>query len=240
MINRSILITLAALAAGAAPATSQGITSPYDFVDTTMEVWAFGTAAFTDRGAIDVGPASGYGAGIGFTARVSGPFNFDARVAYIPTTRTVFDVLDVPVADSALVRQDPTVGLEEVGTADLAILLLDASLRFDLTGPRTWNGLQPYALVGAGAVIRASSDDSVEEELPTATDIFVRFQNGFTGHVGAGVEWHLADRLSVRFDARDILWKVHVPTGFFRDDRVIDTEEWVQTAHLSLGLAYRF
>lgn len=241
MIKRSAFVVLAALAAGATPAVSQGIDSPYEFVDNSMSVWAFGSAVFTDRGPIDIGPGSGYAAGIGYSARISGPFNFDGRVAYMPTTRRVFAVDDLPAADSARVREDPTHGLRDVGTADLSLLLLDASLRFDLTGPRTWYRLQPYALIGAGAVIRATSDNAIEEEaLGDDPSVQVRFKNGFTGHVGAGFEWYASERFSVRFDARDILWKVHVPEGFFVDNRVVDNEQWLQTVHLSLGLAFRF
>lgn len=235
MIKRYALILVAALAVTAAPAASQGITSPYDFVEHSMSVWAFGSAVFTDRGPLDLGPGSGYAAGVGFTVRISGPFNVDARAAFLPTSRRVYDVES---ADTALVRTDPMVGLEQIGTADVSILLLDTSLRFDVTGPRTWHRLQPYFLMGAGAALRVASDNAAEE--PLSEDLHVRFENGVTGHVGAGVEWYLTDRFSVRADARDILWKIHVPEGFFVDRRVVSEEEWAQTAHLSLGAAFRF
>ncbi len=238
VIKRSVFVALAAMALGAAPAASQTIQSPYDFVDRSMSLWAFGSAVFTDRGPIEIGPGSGYAAGIGYSVRVSGPFNFDARAAFLPTSRKVFEV--VPTADTAAVREDPMVGLNQIGTADLSLLLVDASLRFDITGPRTWNRLQPYALIGAGAALRVSSDDAIEEELPEESDLAVRFKNGFTGHVGAGVEWYATDRFSVRLDARDILWKIHVPDGFFTDTRIVDADQWVQTGHASLGLAFRF
>lgn len=237
MIKRTAFVLIAAVAMTATPAASQSITSPYDFVDNSMEVWAFGSAVLTDRGPIEVGPGSGYGGGVGFTARVSGPFSVDTRAAYLPTSRRVF--LTVPT-DSAVVRENPRAGLEQIGTADLALLLLDVSLRFDITGPRTWYRLQPYALIGAGGVLRVSSENAAEAELPAETDLRVRFRNGFTGHVGGGVEWHLSDRFTVRADARDVLWKIHVPEGFLVDGRNVDTEQWVQTAHLSLGLGFRF
>lgn len=237
MIKRSALALLAAVALTASPAAPQNITSPYDFVETSMGASAFGARVFTDRGPIDIGPGSGYAAGLGFTARISGPFTFDARAAYLPTSRRVYDVEE---ADSLAVREDPMVGLREIGTAELSLLLLDASLRFDITGPRTWYRLQPYALIGAGGALRVTSENAAEEELPEDSDLLVRFRNGFTGHVGAGIEWHITDRFSVRADARDLLWKVHVPQGFFVDGRLIDDEQWVQTAHLGLGLAFRF
>lgn len=237
MIKRSALAALAALGLQAAPTAAQNIASPYDFVEHSMELYAFGSVVLTDRGAIDVGPGSGYAGGLGYTIRISGPFNFDTRVAYLPTSRRVYDLEAV---DPALIEEDPMAGLVQVGTADLSLLLLDASLRFDVTGPRTWHRLQPYALIGVGAVLGVSSDNAAEENLDAAVDLRVRFRNGVTGHVGGGIEWYLNDRFAVRADARDVLWKIHVPEGFFIDGRVIDDEQWVQTAHLSLGLAYRF
>ncbi len=237
MIKRTAFVVFAAVAGTALPAAAQTITSPYDFVDHSMEVWTFGTAVFTDRSSLEIGPGSGYGGGVGFAARISGPFNVDARAAFLPTSRRVYQT--VPV-DTTVVKENPRAGLEQIGTADLSLLLLDASLRFDITGPRTWYRLQPYVLIGVGAVLRAASENEAEADLPTDVDLRVRFRNGFTGHVGAGVEWHMTDRFTLRADARDILWKVHVPEGFFLDRRIVDDEEWVQTAHLSLGLGFRF
>lgn len=235
-MKRTALAALAALFL-AAPAGAQEIDSPYDFVDPSQSVWLFGSAVFTDRGVIDVGPGPGYGIGLGYTLRLSGPFNLDARATYLPTDRRVYNLAP---ADSATLVENPMAGLEQVGTADLSLLLLDAALRFDITGPRTWYRLQPFVLVGAGGTILISSDNAAEEALPDTPDLRVRFRNGFTGHVGAGVEWYLTDRFTVRAEARDILWKIHIPDGFFVPGRVIDDQEWVQTAHLNLGLSFRF
>lgn len=221
----------------AAPAGAQQIDSPYDFIETGQGIRVFGGYVFTDRGTIDIGPGSGPVVGAGYNIRVSGPFEFDARASVLPTSRRVYDITPT---DSATLRADPKAGLVELGTADLSLLLVDATLRFDLTGPRTWYRLQPYALIGAGGAFRLTSDNTVEENLPTDVDLRVRFRNGFTGHVGAGVEWHPGRRFTLRAEARDLLWKIHVPSGFFQEGRIIDDEQWVQTAHLTLGLAWRF
>lgn len=221
----------------AGPAHGQQIGSPYEFVETAQGLRAFASYIFTDRGVIGIGPASGAAAGVGYNIRISGPFELDAQATFFPTTRRVFDITPT---DSATLREDPKAGLVELGTADLSLVLLDATLRFDLTGPRTWHRLQPYALIGAGGAFRAGSDDTAEENLPTDVELRVRFQNGFTGHVGAGFEWYATERLTLRADARDVLWKLHVPTGFFQPGRLIDDEEWVQNFQTSLGLVYRF
>ena len=225
---------VAAVALFAGPAQGQQISSPYDFVETSQGIRAFASYVLTDRGVIDTGPGSAMAFGAGYGIRVSGPFQVDAQVSWLPTSRRVYRTTSV--SDSA----DPMAGLEQIGEADLSLLLLDASIRFDITGPRTWYGIQPYALLGAGGAFRASSDNAVEEELPAGNELRVRFRNGFTGHVGLGAEWHVAERFSLRAEARDVLWKLHVPAGFIEGDRLIASEEWVQTAHLSLGLAWRF
>lgn len=227
----------AVLALAAAPSSGQQITSPYDFVETSQGVRAFASYIFTDRGTIDIGPASGIGFGAGYNIRISGPFELDAQATYFPTSRTVFDITPT---DSTVLAEDPKAGLVELGTATLDLLLVDATLRFDLTGPRTWYSLQPYALIGAGGVFRITDDNAAEENLPTDVELRVRFRNGFTGHVGAGFEWHVLRQFTVRVEARDLLWKLHVPQGFFQRGRLIDDEQWVQTAHLSLGLVWRF
>jgi hypothetical protein len=239
VIERSAyVVALAALLFTAAPGSAQRITSPYDFVEESQGLRAFGGYVLTDRGTLDTGPGSSYAAGLGYTLRISGPFNLDARVAYMPTDRRVYDT---EPTDSAVLADDPTAGLVEVGTADLSLLLADASLRFDLTGARTWHRIQPYALLGVGGVFRVASDNAAEDLLSAdAGERRVRFRNGVTGHVGAGFELHMSDRFTVLFDARDLLWKLHHPNGFREPGRVISSDEWVQTAHLSLGLVLRF
>jgi opacity protein-like surface antigen len=239
VIRRSAVFALLALAGAAAPTRGQGITSPYDFVETSMSLRAIGAYVVPNRGAIDIGPGASYAAGLGYTIRVSGPFAVDVRALYMPTTRRVYDV--VADADSAAIAADPTEGLDLVGEADLTLLIADASLRFDITGPRTWHRLQPFVLIGVGGVIRVASDNAVEDSLPEdMPELRARFRTGFTGNVGAGIEWHASDRVTLVAEARDVLWKIHVPDGFFVRGRNIDNEEWVQTAHLSLGLAFRF
>lgn len=238
MLKRCLLVTATAVLT-AAPAATQSITSPYDFVDRGQGLFAYGTYVFTDRGTIEIGPHSGPAAGIGYSIRVSGPFTFDSRIAFFPTTRTVFDRQDAG-HDPDAIREDPMVGLVDVGTADLSLLLTDASLRFDITGPRTWNNIQPYALLGLGGVFRISSEHEAEENIRQDVDLRVRFRNGFTGHFGAGAEYHATSRLSVRLDARNMFWRLHVPDGFITTSRVIDDRQWVQAANLSLGLGFRF
>jgi glyoxylase-like metal-dependent hydrolase (beta-lactamase superfamily II) len=90
-----------------------------------------------------------------------------------------------------------------------------------------------------GGVVRTAYDRSIEEDADLDPNLHVRFQSNATGHVGGGIEWHATDRFTVRFDARSVLWRVHVPSGFQTSARVIDDREWVPTGHLGIGLGFR-
>lgn len=239
MINRSILAAFTLLLLGVAGhAEAQSIRSPYDFVDRSQGFYGFGSAVLTDRGTLDTGPGSGYAAGAGYQLRIGGPFNVDIRGSYFPTSRRVYTD-NSTIADSAALRADPMFGLEQIGTADLSLILLDASLRFNMTGPRTWHRIQPYFAIGVGGALVASRETSAEEQLPEDLQLRVRFRNGFTGHVGAGFEIFVTDRIAFRADARDLLWKLQLPLDFLTTGRVIDDAQWVQSAHLALALSFR-
>lgn len=242
MTKRTILSAGALLClglVGPAHVAAQNIPSPYRFVEGSQGLYAFGARILTDRGQLDLGPGSGIGLGVGYLVRIGGPFNFTARVTYFPTERRVYDD-ESTLADSTALREDPMVGLVQIGTGDMTMMLLDASLRFDATGPRTWNRIQPFVVLGVGGVFAASADHSAEEILPSDRELRFRLRNGFTGHIGAGFEVHLSDRFTVQADARDLLWNLDYPRGFLETGRLVGQDEWVQTAHLSLGLSYRF
>lgn len=242
MIKRTFLSAVALLTfgiVGPGPSAGQSISSPYRFVEGSQGLYAFGASILTNRGVMDLGPGSGIGVGVGYNVRIGGPFNFEARATYFPTERRVYDD-ESTLADSTALRENPLEGLVQIGTGDMTFLLLDASLRFDVTGPRTWNRIQPFVLLGIGGAFVASSDNSAEEILPSDRDLRFRFRSGFTGHFGAGFELHLSDRFTVRADARDLLWNLDYPRGFLETGRVIGQDEWVQTGHLALGLTFRF
>lgn len=242
MIKRTLLaagVLLTLGLAGPAHAGAQSISSPYRFVESSQGLYAFGASVVADRGTLDLGPGSGMAAGLGYNVRISGPFNFGARLTYFPTERRVYNDNSV-LADTVQLRQNPMFGMEQIGTADLTMMLVDATLRFDATGPRTWNRIQPYAMLGIGGAFVVTSDNSAEATLPSDRELRFRFENGVTGHVGAGVELHLAERFSVRLDARDVLWNLDIPRGFLETGRVIGNGEWVQTGHFALALTFRF
>jgi hypothetical protein len=207
---------------------AQSIQSPYRFVDKTQAVSAFAGYVATGKGSVGLGPKSGPLFGTRYSIRLSGPFNVEIEPAFFKSTRPV---RDTTVVDSA--RQI-------VGEADIALLVVNGALRFNITGPRTWNRLQPFLLFGGGAAVDLSGS-SPDDELVTGEARF-DFGTSFAGAIGGGVEWFASDRLTVRFDARNALWKIKTPLAFLADDFGANTpgEEWVQNGWFTVGFSLRF
>ncbi len=225
---RLSLLLAPALLVLAEAAHAQRITSPYRYVDERQSVSIFGGYALTDRGKLDFGPESAPAFGVRYGIRLGGPFNVEANATYLPSTRVVWDTT---------VAGEP---LERLGEVDFSLALIDASLRFNITGPRTYHGLMPYLVVGGGAAITVSDDDSLENAAEVGRDARFDFGTRFAGHVGAGIEWFAMRRLALRADARDVFWKLPTPAAFERQFDDVPKEEWVQNFILSLGVAFHF
>jgi Outer membrane protein beta-barrel domain len=225
---RALLLAAAATSLPCADAASQTIPSPYRFLETSQSVGATGGYVLTSDGALQLGPASAAYFGGRYNIRISGPFSAEGELAFMPSTRMVWDT----------VAGDTT--REVIGEADMSLLVAKAGLRFNLTGPRTWRSLQPFVLVGGGIAIDIAGDSPAEEDLPE--DMRFDFGTSFAGHIGGGVELFLSDGLSLRADARNVLWKINTPEGFLANDRgrLLPGDEWSQNFLLSAGIAIHF
>ncbi|MGH7462308.1 MAG: outer membrane beta-barrel protein, partial [Longimicrobiales bacterium] len=201
------------------------INSPYRFIDQSQSFGIWGGAVSSASGTVDIGPQGGPMLGLRYGIRLSGPFTVEADVAYFPSTRAV--------RDSVVVNDER----EQIGEADINLALGMATLRFNLTGPRTWHRLQPFVAFGGGATVDLSGSTTQEEALPAG----IQFDYGtsFAGHFGGGIEWFPSDRLSVRLDARNVLWKIPTPVGFLGGPLGLETpeDEWVQNGVFTLGLS---
>jgi hypothetical protein len=219
------VLTLAGLALAGRPATAQTIDSPYRHLEKRQSLTFFGGQFFTDRGELGLGPSSKQAGGLSYSIRLGGPFSAEASGLYLPSTRAVFD--------TAAVAGNP---FRSVGTANLDLAVLTASIRFDLTGPRTYHNFQPFFIVGGGATLDLSDRSALESGI--ANDARFDFGTRFAGQIGAGVEWFATRRVALRLDARDIFWKLKTPRAFL--DEKTASSEWVQNLALSLGLVYHF
>lgn len=214
----------------AQPASAQRIDSPYRFLDHSQFLGGFGGYTWLSDGRIGLGPEPAPLLGVGWSIRVSGPFAVALDIGYMPTTRVV--------RDTAFVAADST--FQQTGESDVRLVTAMANLRFNLTGARTWHGVQPFALLGAGAAVDFGGGSAADLALQPN----MRFDMGtsFAGQLGAGIDWFPSSRVSIRLDARNMLWKLDVPEAFRLTDagRELPGSEWEQNFALAAGLSIHF
>lgn len=222
-------LLLLALAAGAARA--QRITSPYRYIDPRQSVQLFGGHISTDQPFTELGPASGAFAGGRYAIRVNGPLEIEGQLAYFPSTRIVRDTtFTVHGTDSTFT---------EIGSAKQRVLVATAGLRFDLTGPRTWHGLQPFLAIGGGVALGVNGANEADQQVPA--DLRFRFGTSFAASGGGGLEWYITHNVALRGDARAFLWKLKTPQAFaIADARVPADGDWTQNLSFTAGVAVHF
>lgn len=209
---------------------AQRIDSPYRFLDYGQQVGVYVGRMGAEEGPLQIGPQPATTLGARWALRVSGPLSLGAEVGYTPTTRTVRDT--VFVAADSLFR--------EVGEANVRMLTVMGNLNFGITGPRTWYGLHPFIVLGAGVSVDIAGADAIEADLPAAA----RYERGtsFAGQFGGGVDWYPTQRVSVRVDARNVLWRVRAPEAFRRTTAgaQLAEAEWTNNFALLAGLSFHF
>jgi hypothetical protein len=224
---RIILLVLGLLTLGQ-PVSAQRIASPYRFLNTSQEAGVFIAQINPAESTVGLESESGPAFGVRYSIQVSGPFMLEGEGMYFPTSHAV---LDTAVVDSAY---------RVIGTADHAIASGTAALRVNLTGQRTWNRVQPFVHFGVGFALEASRDQDAVNLAPEVARY--EFGTTFAGLLGAGISWVPAERLAVRLDARNLLWKIKTPAGLQTSatGRLMPTDEWVQNIGLSAGISFLF
>jgi hypothetical protein len=210
------------------PLAAQTIPSPYRFWETRQEAGPFAGWISPGTGRFGYGPAASPLVGARYGLDFPGPLSIEGVVNWIPTTRDVVDP-----------RREE--GQRVIGSSDASLLGVDARLKLSLTGQRTWHGLNPFALAGAGLMWDLADPSADEEELEEDD----RFELGtaFVGQLGGGLRVFLSDHWIVRTDALLHVWKLDTPAGFRDVSRGfgdVGASEWVNASSVSVGAAYRF
>jgi hypothetical protein len=215
------------LSAGAARA--QNIVSPYKFLDYDQYVGVFGGYINLAKGEMDAGPHSAPTIGGRWAYRVSAPLSIGVEATFTPTKRTVHDTIFT--ADSTF---------RVLGEADVNLLTAMANFRLNIMGPRTWNGLHPYLLLGGGVAIDLAGASEAEADLTAPS----RFDLGtsFAGQAGAGTEWYPSQRFSLGVDVRNMVWKLKTPENFLLSShgKNFTGSRWEQNFMVSAGLSIHF
>jgi hypothetical protein len=234
---RAVLPALAALVLGVAAAAAQTIPSPYQYIEKTRSLTVYAgylstspSVALADSQTAELGHQSAPLVGIRYSMRVGGPLSLEGNFAFAPADRKLYDAQ--VSADSSVV----TVSATGAEVSD-PLVMAEVALRFHLTGDRTFRGLAPFVL-GSGSIVTSLGGLSDEEEaIPEhrRLDFGPRFAVG----AGAGIDFFLSQRLSLRAEASYRLWKLQAPEGLLPSG-FGEQSEWSANTGLSLGAAYHF
>lgn len=222
-----LTLSAAAMLGHTDPAGAQSIPSPYEYIETSQSAGAWVGYLNTSTGRSGIGPEPAPILGTRYTIRLTGPLSGAAGIGMIPTRRTVFERVTVS-ADS--------IELDPIGEADLLLLMAEAGLRFTLTGQRTWNGLAPYAEGTLGIIGNARGRPEFEDELEPAQQ--VSFGPSFALGMGAGTDWFLTERFSLRAEVRNYLWRLSTPEGLTQTRT--RAAEWTNNFGITFGAALHF
>lgn len=195
-------------------AEGEGIDTPYRWIQRGFRGGLYGGWVAADRGQTDLGPGPSAVFGGRLRVRVSSPLSLEANVGYSSSDRWVIDP-----------RPESGTGLAPVDTVGLDRAVIQGAMQFALTGARTWHGLQPYALVGAGLVIGLNEETSGVFEESDLELFRYELNSAPVVQAGLGVEWLPGSRFGLGFEVRDHLWRIKAPDGFFRSDVLDRIEE---------------
>jgi hypothetical protein len=209
--------------------SGQSIPSPYRFIETGKEAGAFGGWISPGTGRFGYGPGPGpIMGGRASLALGGGPVSLEVVVGGVPTTRDIVDPRRLE-------------GSRVIGETDATLITTEGRLKLSLTGPRTWHGLSPFVMAGAGLAFDLAQSSLLEQDLPEE-DRF-DFGTGFLADVGGGLSWFVNETVVVRVDGLMYLWRLEAPDGFRDPDRGfgdVGEAEWINAGTFTLGVGYRF
>ena len=208
-----------------APLFAQPVSSPYRFIETRISVGIFAGVIQTSAGKVDAGPQSAAIYGARVNRRLTGPLSLEVGLGFSSTDRNIY----VPATAGS---GDPPVA---AGERPATLILGDAGVRFHVTGPRSWRGLAPYAALTGGFVESISDLTLAEAEVPL--DQRFDFGPGFAAGIGFGSDFFLTERLSVRGEVRDYLWRLTYPESFTGAE---EEKEWRHNLAFTLGGTFHF
>ncbi len=129
-----------------------------------------------------------------------------------------------------------------LGNATQSLVMADFGINLVLTGAKTWRRLAPYLGFSLGLALGG--------EIPEDSLSGFNFSTKFQLSPQAGVRWYVTDRLSIRLEGRDILWRLSYPDSFFAapandltTDPILDLQttkktQWTHNPTLLLSLGY--
>lgn len=233
------LLACVLLGTAAEGAAAQQVPSPYRYVERQQEIGFFlGYVATergiqvdtTDVGEVPFGPESAPLFGVRYAYRLGGPISVGASIGYLPSQRRVF-------FNRGLSGDTNAVVLGDTADTDANLLLAQGELLLHLTGDRTYRGFAPFVGVAAGIATELGDAGPAEREIPE--DQRFDFGPSFALAGALGTDYFVTERVSLRAEVRDQLWRIEVPEGLRTDDDA-DDARYTQNFTVQVGLAYHF
>jgi hypothetical protein len=227
-VKRFLGVVLACMSAQVASAQMVGFPparSPFVDVDQTQELTPFIGYFSAKHDPAKVAPTGALTAGLQYEWRGGGPFHIGMDFMYVNSTRT---------------PQDPSkpFATRSLGSQPNPLYAVDGFMALSLTGDRSWHHVIPMAIVGAGLISDFKGPD------------VGGFQYGtqFTVPWGLAVRWVPGGRFQLRADARDWLYRIAYPEGYYisttTDSPILSAttprSKWGNNFALTLGLSWFF
>ena len=222
----ALLIVLLAVPASAQIVGRAPDDSPFRTLDFRQDVTLFSGWFAAGSDPAGVAPQSAPTVGARYSIRLAGPVDFMARMALAFSERTVLNPRAV-AAERVL------------GVESWPIMTTDANFTLNVTGQKSWRGLVPTVTSGVGLV----TDFKAEAD----TGGF-QFGTAFAFNLGAGLRWIATERMELRLDLTDYMYKIEYPTLYYSrasdETQVLPNTQprslWTHNRALVLGAAYRF
>ena len=237
------LLVLLALTLGLAASSSRRLAaqvgvrptrSPYRDIQRGTG-WTFmGGQVGGDGGPLGLSPNTGISYGLRFDARFSGLLQGFVGLEYLGLERMVLN------PDDSVVNRFS-------GPIDAPVWIPAIGLQLNLTGPKTWRHIAPFAAVTFGAAI---GEHSAEDT--SAFDFGTKLLIAPSG----GARIFIGQRIHMRVEAIWYMWKMKYPPDWLHEPDaeipasgepsnapitdVDDLEDWITTPSLRLGLGIAF
>lgn len=220
---------------------AQQVPSPYRFIEPKQDLGFTFSYIWANAGVAEIGPKPGPAIGVRYTRRLSRPLSISPQVVFFRTER---DVRDPSLEEG---QEDDGNGSLLIGTEGLDIILVTARGNLNLTGPRTWHNLAPYLFGGIGMALEMSGATSCPSTAPdcqiSARERF-DFGTSFLLQFGLGTVWIPRQRLSLRLEGLDNVWRVKSPPGYYDPGvtrfPIPPASDWTANWEVSLTLSYWF
>ena len=145
-----------------------------------------------DGGKLGIGPHGGMTYGVRYDFRMSGFIQAGLSAHYMDLERLIVDA-------------DDSVATRVTGPVKQSVVLIEAALQFNITGGKTWHGIQPFATAGLGYALSSSTK---------ADTSGFEFGKRFSVSPGLGLRYFLGDRINLRLETRRHFWKLKYPSAY--------------------------